>query len=301
MSECAQKSFSELTEPHPGFAEALAQQDELTALRQRVAALEAQRQQLAEALEDALTRHAAERQHIQAELEQFAHAASHDLQEPLRKIQTFGNLLNKLKGGLCEEGQDYMARMQEAARRMQAMIEGLLEYSRITTRGQSFGAVDLARVARTVALDLKAGIRRMGGCLEVGSLPEVEADLAQMQQLLRHLISNGFKFRQPGETPVVKVYGRLLEDRTGGSPPRGGQCQIFVEDNGTGFEEMFLDRIFGIFQRLHGRNTYEGTGMGLPICRRIVERHGGSIVARSEVGKGSQFIVTLPVTNNLTT
>ena len=136
--------------------------------------------------------------------------------------------------------------------------------------------------------------------MEVGDLPTIDADPTQMRQLLQNLIGNSLKFHPEGETTVVKIHGELLKgegegQRQRGIPPVDGRCQIIVEDNGIGFDEKYLDRIFTIFQRLHGRNEYEGTGIGLAVCRKIAERHGGDITAKSAPGHGATFIVTLPV------
>jgi PAS domain S-box-containing protein len=221
------------------------------------------------------------------ELQDFAFVASHDLQEPLRKIQAFGDLLHgQYAAALGEEGRDFLARMQNAARRMHVLINDLLAFSRVTTKAQPFAPVDLNRVAREVLEDLEARVRQTGGRVEVGPLPTVEADALQMRQLLQNLIGNALKFHRPGEPPAVAVRAEAVGD---------GHCRLTVEDNGIGFDEKYLDRIFTPFQRLHARGEYEGTGMGLAVCRKIVERHGGQITARSRPGAGTTFIVTLPL------
>jgi PAS domain S-box-containing protein len=236
--------------------------------------------------EEELGRKARELTRSNAELEQFAYVASHDLQEPLRKIQAFGDRLKThCHHALDERGRDYLQRMQNAARRMQSLINDLLTFSRVTTRGQPFVPVNLTEVAEEVVSDLEAHIQRTGGRVEVGDLPTIEADPVQERQLLQNLIDNGLKFHRPEEAPVVKVNGKLLDDR----------CEITVQDNGIGFDEKYLDRIFTIFQRLHARFEYEGTGVGLALCRKIAERHGGNITAQSTPGKGATFIVTLSV------
>jgi signal transduction histidine kinase len=230
-----------------------------------------------------------------SELEQFASVASHDLQEPLRKIQAFGDRLQeKCAEGLGEQGRQYVERMQASATRMRSLIDALLIYSRVTTKAQPFVPIDLEETAREVVSDLEGRLQQTGGSVEIGSLPTIEADPLQMRQLLQNLIANGLKFRKPGEAPVVRVDGRLLEDRGGNGKPRS-QCELAVSDNGIGFEEVYLDRIFNVFQRLHGRQEYDGTGMGLAICRKIVERHGGSITAKSAPDRGATFLVTLPI------
>lgn len=232
-------------------------------------------------------------------LEEFAYAASHDLQEPLRKILTFGERLKaKTSAALGAEGLDFLSRMLNAAARMQALIEGLLSYSRVTRKSEPFRKVELGEVAREVLGDLEVRIEEVGARVEVGTLPSVEADPMQMRQLLQNLVSNALKFRRPGVAPLVKIGGELLNGggtEAGGGPFPVEACRITVDDNGIGFDEKYADRIFGIFQRLHSREEYEGTGIGLAICRKIVERHGGSITARSTPGEGTRFSVTLPL------
>jgi len=223
------------------------------------------------------------------ELQNFASVASHDLQEPLRKIIVFGDrLATKAGDALNAEGRDYLARMQASANRMQTLINDLMTFSRVSTRAQPFERVDLAVVARDVLCDLEVRIEQVGGHVEVGSLPIVAADPTQMRQLLQNLIGNALKFRKPDQPPRVKVSSAPMNN------DGAAMAQIAVEDNGIGFDEKYLDRIFAIFQRLHGRTTYEGSGIGLAVCRKIVERHGGTITARSRPGEGTTFIVTLP-------
>jgi PAS domain S-box-containing protein len=241
--------------------------------------------------EQALWERAQELARSNTELEQFAYVASHDLQEPLRKILAFGDRLkSKCAGPLGAEGSDYLARMQNAAARMQTLIHDLLSLSRVASHAQPLVAVDLAEVARTVVSDLEPRMEQLGARVEVDPLPVIVADRGQMAQLLQNLIGNGLKFHKPGEAPIVRVRGELRNGQHGAE----GVCQIFVEDNGIGFDEKYLSRIFQVFQRLHGRNEYEGTGIGLAICRKIAERHGGSLTAASAPGMGAKFTVTLP-------
>ena len=228
------------------------------------------------------------------ELEDFAFIASHDLQEPLRKIQTFGDRVKEKWGdGLGEGGRDYLARMQNAAIRMQALIQGLLTYSRVTTRPEPFSPVALTPLVQEVVSDLAVRIEQTGARVDVGELPVIESSPQQMRQLFQNLLGNSLKYRSE-EKPVIRVSANQVDDPQGKrNDPGGPWVKILVKDNGIGFDEKYLDRIFQPFQRLHGRSQYEGTGMGLAICRKIVERHGGTITAKSAPGKGATFIVVL--------
>jgi len=243
------------------------------------------------------SRYAAELERSNHELEQFAYVASHDLQEPLRKIRTFGDRLQMKCGDKLDESErDCLDRMQSAAARMQTLIEGLLSISRVTTQGQAFVAVDLAKIAQEVVSDLEVQIEQVQGQVELSHLPTIQADPLQMRQLLQNLIANALKFHRVDVPPVVKVHGRFVHGRTHrkGSPAEE-RCRIVVEDNGIGFEQRHGERIFGVFQRLHPRDVFEGMGIGLAVCRKIVERHGGTIAALGEPGQGSVFEILLPV------
>ena len=234
------------------------------------------------------------------ELQDFAYVASHDLQEPLRKIVVFGERLKEQSAEkLDAESCDFLGRMQKAASRMQTLINDLLTFSRVTTKARPFTQVDLAEVAREVVNDLEGRIEQVNGRVEVGTLPVIEAEALQMRQLLQNLIGNALKFRRPEAAPVVKVAAQII---TRPSPEGDAEvakklCQLTVSDNGIGFDEKYLDRIFNVFQRLHTRNEYEGTGMGLAIARKIVLYHHGDITAKSKPGQGTTFIATFPLTH----
>ena len=250
------------------------------------------------AAEEAEARHREELERSNRELEQFAYVASHDLQEPLRKIRIYAERLEgELEKQAALGGREYTQRILDAAQRMQALVEGLLTLSRVTTEGQQFVQVDLKQVAEEVVADLEVRIEEVGGRVEVRKLPVIQADPLQMRQLFQNLIGNALKFRRQDVPPVVKVYGRMLSEASqlARGTPKEKQCRITVEDNGIGFEPKYLDRVFEVFRRLHPRDQYSGTGVGLAICKRIAERHGGAITATSTPGQGSKFTVILPV------
>ena len=231
------------------------------------------------------------------ELQDFASVAAHDLQEPLRKIQSFSDRLKiKAQEDLKPDARDYVDRIQASAQRMQVLINDLLTYSRVTTKAQPFAKVDLNDVVKQVVSDLEIRIEQSKGKVEWRDLPVIDADATQMHQLFQNLISNALKFAKPGQTPVVKVEAEITNHSPLGKS--GPAYQIQIKDNGIGFDEKYLDRIFTIFQRLHGRHEYEGTGIGLAVCRKIVDRHGGFVTASSSPGEGATFIVTLPLKQN---
>ncbi len=249
--------------------------------------------------EEQLRRFAGQLERSNAELQNFASVASHDLQEPLRKIQAFGDRLRvKCGEALGEQGNDYLARMQNAAQRMQVLIQDLLKLSRVTSRAQPFERCDLGEIAAQVLSDLEVAVEQNNARVEVGALPAIDADPLQMRQLFQNLIANAIKFHRPGEAPGVSISGRIFtlpEHLISGAAAGDEVCEIRVQDNGIGFDEKFADQIFVVFQRLHGREQYEGTGIGLAVCRKITDRHGGSILAKSAEGQGAAFNITLPV------
>ena len=225
-------------------------------------------------------------------LQEFASVASHDLQEPLRKIQTFGDrLAAKNAANLTDEGRDYLDRMRGAAGRMQALINDLLAYSRVTSRDKTWERVDLGQIVSGVLSDLEARIQANGATVTVSDLPTIETDPLLMRQLFQNLIGNALKFHRPDVPPVVVVE---LRD-TGADGELPACCHIRVRDNGIGFDDKYAARIFEVFERLHGRGTFEGNGMGLAICRRIVEQGGGTLSAHGVPGEGATFDIVLPL------
>ncbi len=226
------------------------------------------------------------------ELQDFTSVASHDLQEPLRKVQAFGDRLKThCQTGLDEQGRDCLDRMLNATKRMQSLIQDLLSFAQITSQAHPFLPVDLARVTREVLSDLEVRIAETNARVDVGDLPAIEADAVQMRQLLQNLIGNALKFHQEGKPPVIRIFA----EKPDGVETPDSVIHLVVADEGIGFEEKYLDRIFAVFQRLHGRTEYEGTGVGLAICRKIAHRHGGNITATSTLGQGASFRVTLPL------
>jgi signal transduction histidine kinase len=233
------------------------------------------------------------------ELEQFASVASHDLQEPLRKIRMYsGRLPQRLGDALPEEAASDLSRIQGAAERMQRLIDDLLSFARVGSRQHAFEPVDLAELTREVVGDLEARIEELQARVEINELPVVAADPAQMSQLLLNLIGNALKFHREDVPPLVRISSQLLPEqpaRFGAEAGVGRRCLITVEDNGIGFDPKYAERAFSAFERLHSRFDYEGTGIGLSIARKIARRHGGELTAASTPGEGSVFTVTLPL------
>ncbi len=257
--------------------------------------LQKQAEEALRASEEKLRQSAAQLERSNRELQDFAYVASHDLQEPLRKVVVFGERLKEKNAGKFEpESLDYLDRMQKATGRMQTLINDLLGFSRVTTKAQPFTPINLAEVAAGVVEDLEGRIELVKGRVELGALPVIEAEPLQMRQLLQNLIGNALKFRRPEAPPVVKVEAQIIPDP---DTPEKKLCRLTVSDNCIGFEEKYVDRIFNVFQRLHTRNEYEGTGMGLAIVKKIALYHGGDITAKSKPGEGSTFILTVPVTH----
>jgi two-component system, sensor histidine kinase and response regulator len=220
------------------------------------------------------------------ELEQFAYVAAHDIKAPLNRILGFSELL-VLKSGPALDGDSrkYLVHIQQGVEHLSTLIDNLLSYSRISTQSKPFEPVDLRALAQGIRADLAGRIDELGANVEIGDLPRVLADESQMWQLLSNLVGNALKFHEPGTPPVVELY----------SEREDGFAVVSVRDNGIGIEAEYLDRIFEIFQRLHTSAEYEGTGIGLAVCKKIVQRHGGTIRIRSEPGEGTTFSFALPL------
>lgn len=235
-----------------------------------------------------------------ANLQQFAYVASHDLQEPLRKIRSFGNLLTDQFGDQLGEGTDLLNRMQAAAGRMSVLIQDLLAFSRISTRQETTTTVELTQTIDTALADLELRIQETQAVIDVYPLPTVQGDASQLGQLFQNLLNNALKFNVPNQPPRIQVRyelvaADLLPTDVRPTRPATAYYRIDVTDNGIGFEAKYADRIFQVFQRLHGRGQYEGTGIGLAICEKVAANHGGAITATSQPNQGATFSVYLPV------
>jgi hypothetical protein len=278
--------WNAVSDPEEGLIYASAR--DVTAEREAMDRLAARRAEL-EARVGEQTR---ELERRNEELQEFVYVASHDLQEPLRKIRAFGDrLAARYAVALEEQGLDYLRRMQSAARRMSELIDNLLVLSRVTTTARPSEIADLGVVAREAVADLRLRVEETGAEIEIGDLPRARVDRVQIRQLFQNLVANALKYHRSGQPPRVRVYEVDGEGEEGSG---SDWIEVAVSDDGIGFEEKYLDRIFRPFQRLHGRSEYPGTGMGLAICRRIVERHQGTLTASSRPGEGATFRVCLP-------
>jgi PAS domain S-box-containing protein len=236
--------------------------------------------------EKALAQYAKELERSNQALRDFSFIASHDLKEPLRKVKSFGEMLLAHSGeALGDEGKNYLTRMMLAAARMDSLLRGLLAYSRVTTQAVPFAVANLSKIAAEVLSDLETRLMETGGKVAVGELPAIQADPLQMRQLFQNLIGNALKYHRPDVPPLVSVTSRPVEN---------GRIEIIVQDNGIGLDMQYADYIFEPFTRLNGKPAQDGAGMGLTICKKIIERYNGTVSVSSRLDQGSTFTVTLP-------
>ncbi len=249
-------------------------------------------------IENSLTNMVEELKRSNRELEEFAYAASHDMQEPLRKITTFSDRLSEKYGSqLEEEGAMYLNRMVASAENMRLLINGLLEFSKIAKTPTPYELVNLNVVLQQVLTELELKIEETNSQIVFGPLPSIFAVPSQMKQLFLNLLGNAIKFHKQGEIPQIGISSvQLLENELIelGLSRRKSYHKILVSDNGIGFEQEYADRIFQVFQRLHGKSEYPGSGIGLAICKKITEYHGGVIYAQSRASDGATFVLILP-------
>lgn len=239
--------------------------------------------------DDRIRQYAAQLEQKNQELEEFAYIASHDLKEPLRKVVAFGDLLNAAKASLDAKTSGYIDRMQDSAQRMMSLIEDLLQFSRIGKEEQALELTDLNKVIERVLQDLEPAISSKRAVINKEAMPTIMARPVQMEQLFQNLISNALKFNDK-DVPIIEIVNTTILDHPSGEP----HCEILVKDNGIGFDEEHSTRIFEAFIRLHGRSQYAGSGIGLAICKKIVELHHGTISASSGINQGAVFTIILP-------
>jgi signal transduction histidine kinase len=251
-------------------------------------------------LNEELLQNIAHLENANQELDRFAFMASHDLQEPLRKIRMFSDLVySRNETSLPEAAKDHLQKIQKAAGRMQTLIQDILMFSRISTIKEPFSSVDLNTLLEDLRVDMKEVIEEKNAEFIIDRLPHVRCNARLMMLLFQNLISNALKYTRKEITPVIRITSEISNTKSQKiHSPSEKHCRIFIEDNGIGFDQQYADLIFGMFKRLHHHTEYPGTGIGLTLCKKIVEVHSGSISARSKLGKGSTFIVSIPVNGN---
>jgi PAS domain S-box-containing protein len=232
------------------------------------------------------------------DLQQFASVASHDLQEPLRKIQMFSNLLVEKSGeALSPESQKYVDKIVDAATRMKTLIIDVLNYSKLSAHNTEFEDVDLNQIVEDLLEDFELIVEEKNATIDVGELPVIEGNKGQIRQVFQNIVSNALKFVKKDESPVISIRSKYVGERSFDSAEQedGPYCIISIKDSGIGFDEKYLEHIFALFERLHSKDSYEGTGIGLAITKKIMEKHHGLVSAKSYLGKGAEFLLLLPV------
>jgi signal transduction histidine kinase len=235
------------------------------------------------------------------DLQQFASVASHDLQEPLRKIQVFSNLLKEKEADLKPESRKYLEKIIESARRMKTLILDILNYSRLSAIDSDFETVELNDLFKELLEDFELAIRDKKAKVFIGELPAVHVNRGQIRQVLQNIFSNSLKFCKPGIAPEIDITSKRLRDKSFNSAedPAGDYVMLSIQDNGIGFDEKYVNNIFSLFERLHSKDKFEGTGIGLAIAKKIIDKHNGLITARSKEENGAEFHIILPGISDL--
>ncbi|MDB5193508.1 MAG: domain S-box protein [Segetibacter sp.] len=231
------------------------------------------------------------------DLQQFASVASHDLQEPLRKIQIFSNLMKEKQDELSPESSKYLEKIIDSSGRMKVLILDILNYSRLSASKREVECTDLNELINELRDDFELIIQEKNAEIHIGELPCLDVNRGQMRQVFQNIISNALKFSVPGKSPIIRITSKIISDKCFNSKQdkNGLFCLISVQDNGIGFDEKYLNNIFALFERLNGKDKFEGTGIGMAIAKKIVDKHKGLITAASKVGQGAKFKIILPI------
>jgi len=231
------------------------------------------------------------------DLQQFASVASHDLQEPLRKIQIFSHLLKDKQTELTPVSQKYVEKIIDSSARMKTLIMDILNYAKLSANDTPLERIDLNQLVNELKEDFEMMIQEKNAKIIIGELPSINVNKGQIRQVFQNIISNALKFSRVDKAPVIKITAKNLRDKSFDSveEPNGSFCEIKIEDNGIGFDDQYVDNIFTLFERLHPKDKFEGTGIGLAIAKKIIDKHNGLITANSKEGKGAAFKIILPV------
>jgi PAS domain S-box-containing protein len=231
------------------------------------------------------------------DLQQFASVASHDLQEPLRKIMIFSNLINEKRNDLSDQAKRYLDKILISSARMKALIIDILNYSKLSSNEFAVEDADLNEVLKELLEDFELIIEEKGVIINNNGLPRIQANKGQVRQVFQNIISNALKFSIPGRPPVISISSKTIKEKSFAAEesPDGEYCLINIKDNGIGFDEKYVDNIFALFQRLNSKDQYEGTGIGLAIAKKIIDKHNGMITAHSREGEGAEFLIVLPL------
>ena len=234
------------------------------------------------------------------DLHQFASIASHDLQEPLRKIQIFSSLMKDKENELAPDLRKYLDKIVDSSGRMKNLIVDILNYSRLSANITRIENIDLNELVNEIIEDFELIISEKKAIIQVNELPKLNAKRGQVRQVFQNIISNALKFSKPGETPLIEIFSKRINNKSFDAEENstGPFCLISIKDNGIGFDEKYVSNIFDLFERLHSKDKYEGTGIGLAIAKKIIEKHQGLITATSKTGNGAEFKIILPISQS---